>query len=252
MRDQTLQIRSARVDVPGEAIAGHLYFYPAGLEQPLHEHDAAHISFLLLGSFEERVPARADAFVLAGQNLVRKAGAQHGVRFGPRGALILSVHQSNGDGSNQAGRSDNWNATGQIWAAAAGARSRPVSLALDSCPTPPKRPAREDPCPIPAWLVEARQVLLDRSSSLSLTDLALEFGVHRVHLSRQFERYFGARPTTMRLRTMAGQALSLVLSENQTLASSALAAGFSDQAHFSRVLKSLCGMSPNQLCKLLT
>lgn len=106
--------------------------------------------------------------------------------------------------------------------------------------------------PAPAWLREVREVLLADPRDASLTRLALDSGVHPVHLSRAFERHFGERPSVTRLRTMVAHALCLALAGEETLAASAHAAGFADQAHLTRAVTRLCGLPPGRIRQILS
>lgn len=219
-----LEVRKARLDAVGDAASAQLSYYPPNLAQPVHEHDSAHVSMVVFGGFEERIPSRCDEMRVAGETLERPIGARHGVRFGPLGALIINVQR---------------------------APDHPARLDLPAVGRPQERPAHSRAKPIPPWLIEARRLLQEQPTSWTLENLAARLDVHRVHFSRQFLRYFGESPSVTRQRAMAGQALALVFNENQTLASSALAAGFADQAHFTRVFRRLCGLSPGRVRALL-
>ncbi|HEY0436094.1 MAG TPA: hypothetical protein VGC92_05605, partial [Phenylobacterium sp.] len=161
------RIRRAALPPPQAGVAASLTFYPPGLEQSAHDHADSHISVVLTGAFEER--HRSDlSRALPGDMLLRDAGVRHAVVYGAAGALILTLR-----------------------AARAGA---------DAASAAPARAAvrRHAEAAVPAWLEEARSRLLAQPATTSLSRLARDFGVHRVHLSRSFQAHFGAPPSVVR------------------------------------------------------
>jgi AraC-like DNA-binding protein/quercetin dioxygenase-like cupin family protein len=119
------------------------------------------------------------------------------------------------------------------------------SLALGVLAEASRRIARSDERAIPAWLQRAR-VLVEQhfAENLSLTAVAGRVGVHPVHLARMFRRCyrttFAGYVRQLRVdfarRELAGSAASL--------SDIAVAAGFCDQSHFSRLFKRYTGVSP--------
>jgi len=99
----------------------------------------------------------------------------------------------------------------------------------------------------PPWLVRARAFVdAHFTERVALATVAAIVGVHPVHLARTFRRTynttFGAYIRTARLEfaTRELTATRLPLSEI------AMAAGFCDQSHFSRLFKRHTGMSPQE------
>lgn len=97
----------------------------------------------------------------------------------------------------------------------------------------------------PAWLRQAHDLLHDRfSESLTLDEIAGSVGVHPAHLARSFRRCYGTTIGEYQRRLRVEYA-SRQLSETRTpILSIALAAGFADQAHFSRTFRDYRGMTP--------
>ena len=107
---------------------------------------------------------------------------------------------------------------------------------LDTGPAQPKPPR---------WLNQARDLLHARCcENLTHDEVAKDVGVHPVYLATLFRRYFrstiGEYVRRLRVEFAAGE----IASSNRSLCEIGLAAGFSDQSHFSKVFKHQTGMSP--------
>jgi AraC family transcriptional regulator len=95
------------------------------------------------------------------------------------------------------------------------------------------------------WLDEAR-FALDREAT-PIAILARRVGVHPVHLARRFRARYGVSPAEYRTRMRARRAARSLLDSENALADIALEAGFSDQPHMSRGVRSFTGMTPRAL-----
>lgn len=94
--------------------------------------------------------------------------------------------------------------------------------------------------------VRARELLRDRfAESLSLDEVAVAVGVHPVHLARQFRRTFGCSVGEYVRRTRVDHACR-ALRTGASLGAIALAVGFADQSHLTRVFKRETGMTPGE------
>jgi len=98
---------------------------------------------------------------------------------------------------------------------------------------------------VPAWLARATDLLREEfRSNLKVRDIAVEVGVHPFHLSRVFRKFhretIGEYVHKLRVNFACRQ-LSM---PDTDLATVALAAGFADQSHFTRVFKNVTGMTP--------
>jgi AraC family transcriptional regulator len=99
----------------------------------------------------------------------------------------------------------------------------------------------------PRWLEEARdRIHGGLGSRPSLSGLAMAVGVHPVTLARGFRQVFGCTVgeyvRNLRIERAAHQLAQTELS----LAEIALAAGFSDQSHFSNLFRQHTGLSPSR------
>lgn len=80
-----------------------------------------------------------------------------------------------------------------------------------------------------------------------LERLAATAGVHRVHMCRSFNRFYGEGVGALRMRRRAELAVSAYLHSNAPAAAAAAEAGFADQSHFARTVKRLFGATPKSL-----
>jgi AraC family transcriptional regulator len=97
----------------------------------------------------------------------------------------------------------------------------------------------------PRWLKEAEDLLhTEFAETLTLEYIAETVGVHPVYLARVFrqQRHCTIGDYVRRLRIE--HACKEIASSDIPLADIALAAGFADQSHFSKVFKRLVGLSP--------
>nr|WP_086940354.1 AraC family transcriptional regulator [Thaumasiovibrio occultus] len=96
------------------------------------------------------------------------------------------------------------------------------------------------------YLDRAKQALLDNiDSKMSLETLSSDVGVSRYHLLRAFKQRYGMPPHAYLLDEKIKRAKTL-LKRGESLADTALALGFADQAHFQRQFKHRVAVTPGQ------
>lgn len=106
--------------------------------------------------------------------------------------------------------------------------------------TPTSRPA-------PRWLVRVEDTLRSCiGETWSLETLADESGVHPVHLARAFRLHYGLSIGEYVRRLRLDWAAHRLRMSDDPLASVAMAAGFTDQSHFTRLFKQHTGQTPGQ------
>jgi AraC-like DNA-binding protein len=99
---------------------------------------------------------------------------------------------------------------------------------------------------LPEWLERAR-AMIDASvpAGVRLDAIAPKLGVHRVHLSRSFARYFGCSVTEYIRRRRVHHAYLLLRNTRSTGSVIAATVGFADESHMGRAFKQVTGRSPS-------
>ena len=99
----------------------------------------------------------------------------------------------------------------------------------------------------PRWLESVRALIREEfSENLSIAALSQTAGVHPVHLSRTFRKYFRSTVAGYVRQVRIETACGLLSGSSLPLAQVALSAGFSHQSHFSNAFKKNTGLTPAQ------
>ena len=99
----------------------------------------------------------------------------------------------------------------------------------------------------PGWLVQAREFIQARfAEPLALSDVAATVGIHPVSLARAFRSQYQCSVGEFIRRLRIEFACAAILTDDVPLTQIALAAGFADQAHFTRTFKRITGLTPSQ------
>lgn len=98
----------------------------------------------------------------------------------------------------------------------------------------------------PRWLRRCLEIVEeDFADSLTVTGIAVQVGVHPVHVSREFRRRFGQTLGEYANKVRIRAACAAMACQTQPLAAVAASTGFADQAHFCRVFKRMVGCAPS-------
>lgn len=104
----------------------------------------------------------------------------------------------------------------------------------------------------PPWLGHVVDRLhSDFQQTLAMTALAAEAGVHPVHLARVFRQFRGCNAGEYVQRLRIQSACRQLSHADQPLSDIAIACGFADQSHMTRVFKRITGTTPAAFRDLL-
>jgi AraC family transcriptional regulator len=104
----------------------------------------------------------------------------------------------------------------------------------------------------PRWLEEARdRIHAELPFRPSLSGLAQSVGVHPVTLARAFRQAFGCTVGEYVRQLRIERAAHQLAGTELSLAEIALAAGFSDQSHFSNLFRHHTGLSPSKFRRVV-
>lgn len=104
--------------------------------------------------------------------------------------------------------------------------------------------------PLPVWLGHADELIRRRfREPLALNDIATSVQVHPGHLAREYRRYYSCTIGEQIRRLRIEYACEQLADTDRDLCDIALAAGFSDQSHFSVSFKQHTGSVPSKYRK---
>lgn len=239
--------------VPLAAAGAHarLVFYPPGLRQAAHRHERTHVSIIIGGAIREVSPGRDETGVVSAL-ILRPKGSTHQVEFGPQGALILAVDVEERLTRTATSRwlhrslSSVQRTLLHSLLIAGAAREDDVGDCIEDLLAGIETESlRGAP---PAWLVRARERLTMDPAGARIEALARAAGVHRAHFARAFQHWFKAPPSLFRRRAMLSEAIAAMAS-GESIAAAAQRAGFADQSHLCRSMRSAIGVTPGRLLR---
>jgi len=103
------------------------------------------------------------------------------------------------------------------------------------------------PHSLPTWLGRAAELIRSRfTEQLGLEEIARAVHVHPAHLAREYRRHYNCTIGEQIRRLRIEYACEELSAKTRSLADIALAAGFSDQSHFTVSFKKQIGTSPSQ------
>lgn len=251
-------IHTLQPDSSGACFSWRLAHYAPGSRMPMQCHEEAHFSILLAGQARECTLSgdfESKPFLME----LKPAGFRHANRFGPDGALLLSVTiRADGPLAETALPIHQWRLRcgerlRDEWRFIARSISsfedclvddlETVTLdLLSTFPDCDKGQAQKRP---PTWLVRAREAVIE--SDKSVCAIAKEAGVHRVHVARSFKHHFLQSVTQCRRNVRLARAVRLLLRDAATAGNASLYAGFSDQPHMTRIMSQDLGITPRVL-----
>lgn len=223
---------------------------------PAHEHDNAYLCVVLAGDFE--LQAGRSHWCRPGAVLAHPQGHCHANRFGAERGRCLNIHFGAPWHEDPALRdflSDCRHLQLAPQAAVlqrlgremqAGDSAAPLAAASAAIELLAEAMRAGVPAAPPRWLRRAVEFIeADLSRAPALGELAALVDIHPAHLARVFRQSFHETVGDYVRRRRIEQA-DHALRGPQSLAEISAAAGFADQAHFSRVFKRHFGVTPGQ------
>jgi AraC family transcriptional regulator len=246
-----------------EARIGELVFteteHAPGFRLPEHTHDHAAMTFAVCGEFLEildGVAVRCSPMSL----LFKAADMPHQNVYQGSGARSLIVEMSStflsalgpfGDFRAYAIRSDRGVASAlavQLYgrfASHEAACDLDVEELLMEVVTTASQRLRKVLRPVPDWIRRVRDRLHDEhDTTLSLSLLAMDAGVHPVYLARMFRASYRCSIGDYVRARRLDAAVKALLDDEGSACTIGVSAGFYDQSHFSRTFKKATGVAP--------
>ena len=232
--------------------------YARGLRLPRHSHSLAYLSYVIEGRYVE---SRGGSSELCGTGTVRflPAGEIHSNVYDD-GARCLLVGLQSGIVERLREHARILDAPGQVaspkaeWLAKRlysefRQRDSAASIAIEGLVleilAEGVRSTEGQSRNAPRWLHRAKDMINSQFLDVpSLTDIAREAGVHPVHLSREFRRYFDCTVGDYMRKLRVDHASHLLANTRTALADIANICGFADQSHFSSTFKKAVGVTP--------
>jgi len=234
--------------------------YAPGLKVPKHSHEHGYFSLVLEGAFDGLYGGRAQSGKPF-HAVFRPPGEPHSVHFHRAGARLFTIevephhlerardHSLRLDRSTElVGGQLAWLALRVYREARAMDDVSPLAiegLFLEMLAEASRCSRKVVERHIPRWLKQAKEIIdVSFSDKLTIAGMAETVGVHPVHLATVFRKHYRCTiGECIRQRRVEYASRQLSLSDT-TLAEIALAAGFSDQSHFSKTFKHVTGLSP--------
>jgi AraC family transcriptional regulator len=239
-------------------------FHEPHLILPRHDHACANITFTLDGSFRESLgnhPQECET----GSLLVKPPGEAHGNKYGRQGAHCLIVEMSPRRLDDIRAFTNLFDAHvkggalslimrrvyGELRGQAGGFELVIEGLILEMLGQTFRQNNLRDCARPPGWLTQAQELIHQHfTEKLSLRVIADAVDTHPSHLARMFRRYHRCSIGEYVRRLRIEYAAQELLKSTSTLTDISLAAGFSDQSHFTHEFKRQLRTTPAEYKKL--
>lgn len=231
--------------------------YAPGMRLPAHTHALPMFVLVAEGSFDESFD-RHERTCGPRRLLYRPPGERHAQRFLGRGAACLTIELPSLMDDERLTTADG---RLQLEGAPALTSMRIYDeLAGPTAETPlivdeliailvahaARRPSVHERRP-PPWLRTAREMIdASRATPVRLAEIATTIGVHRVHLSRTFRRFFGCGVGEYARRLRVHAACAHLRAGTASGSTIACEAGFSDESHMGRTFREVMRCAPGE------
>lgn len=233
--------------------------YPPGLYMAPHKDKLSRISIILDGELWESTE-QGEAKATRNSVVIKPNDVVHENTFGPTALRLLSI--SFNDNSLLTNRFDSWQWINhpaihvlgiRLWTQMQGIRDEKRLMALfeDFFTTLARlgqahytRPAQ--------WPSALKKLLeTDLDTPQTIQALSEQLSLHRVSLARGFKKEYALSPVQFRQYTRVATALQELALTQKSLSAIAYDAGFADQSHLSRAVKSLVGCTPGGFRRMM-
>ena len=233
--------------------------YPQGLALPMHRHADAYLTVVLSGAYLERYSHRTSQceegslrFLPPGEpheNEFQEPVTSLLVKIEPNILSRLGEHATVLSAPGEvSGLASSWLANRMVREFQAEDDLAPLAIEgvlLEVLAESARAMGEGHGAHAPNWLRRVREMLEDAYlRAPSLAELAVLAGVHPVHLSREFRKYYRSTIGEFIRKRRIDHASHLLARTDTTLSEIALTCGFSDQSHFSAMFKSHTGLTP--------
>ncbi|MFC3784964.1 helix-turn-helix domain-containing protein [Sphingopyxis italica] len=208
---------------------------PAAAEIARHYHREPYATVVLTGAYEEagdvgRMAARA------GEVLLHAPFSAHRDRISAQRTVVLDLPLPF-DGRDWPARARIADPDRIVRLAERDPVEAVAALLSDLAPT---LAAEEEDLP------DQLSAALRTSASPRIGEWAAARGRSREHVARSFEKLYGVTPAAYRADCQAKRAWRMIVGSGDGLAGIAVEAGYADQAHMTRAVTGLTGMSPRR------
>ncbi len=104
----------------------------------------------------------------------------------------------------------------------------------------------------PIWTKKLQELFFEENIDYSLNNLSSILGLHPVHLSREFSRYFGMGLGNYLRLIKINKAFNLILSDKLSMTEICYQCGFYDQSHFITNFKRIYHTTPSKFLKKIS
>ena len=104
----------------------------------------------------------------------------------------------------------------------------------------------------PIWVKKLQELLFEEDIDYSLKNLSSILEIHPIHLSREFNRYFGTSLGTYIRLIKLNKAFCLLSSNKFSMTEICYQCGFYDQSHFITCFKAVYKTTPSKLLKQIS
>lgn len=237
-------------------------FHAPRLTLPRHDHECANLNLTLDGSFRETVGNRPQECE-PGSLLIKPAGESHGNKYGGRGAHCLIVELLPHQLDDVRRLTNLFEAPAHVQGGSLPLLARRVydefrrraggfelvveGLILEMLGQASRQTGPDEASPLPVWLRRAEELIRQHfTEKLSLRTIARAVDVHPSHLARTFRKRHHCSVGEYVRRLRVEYAARALLQPDAALADISLAAGFSDQSHFTHEFKRQMRLTPSQ------